>query len=678
MVLAIPSPQSVYRGNYASLPAATLKPPVEGNRTIPVSIQWQAAGLGPNYCVAFNAQLQQTLAINQISAIHVDNSKCSSSMHIGFTDTQFEILIGPNSVGFYPVVTNSLNFFAWIDLQPSAQDVTILQVLNFLPPPILFGTQLGGGSGVGTVREVDTQAPIVGGPITDQGTIGLSVPLAVNFGGTAGTTGNAALDNLSGASGATTGALQRSGTGVWSVAAGAGSGTITGVTPGNGLQGGGTSGTVSLALNAPVTVANGGTGAGAGNAALDNLAGQSGANAGLLQRTAGGGWATLVALPLPVASGGTGASTAPAALTALGAAPLASPVFTGAPQVPTASPATTSNTQAASTAFTQAAITAALAPVQVSAGAGNVGRNLLDNAQFNFWQRGTGPFAGNALYGADRWQNLVSLDTFSVSYVNLSDAQRAQIGDEAAAGALQATFTGNAGAAAYSILVQKLESGRRLGGKTVTVSFWAAAGAALAVSVNLVQYFGTGGSPSAFVTVPAPGTIALSTTFARYTATLTLPSLAGKTFGTNNDNYTEVCINFSSGATNSAAAGGLGVQSGVVTLWGMQCEIGSSATPLEKIDLASDLARCQRFYINTGNIGVAQYQANPGYGCGCTVSFPAPMRATPTITLTQTTATNAGSPSVPISGPGNFMMQVLNTVAGAMQWGGTYTASADL
>jgi hypothetical protein len=34
--------------------------------------------------------------------------------------------------------------------------------------------------------------------------------------------------------------------------------------------------------------------------------------------------------------------------------------------------------------------------------AGNVGRNLLHNAMFNVWQRGTGPF-NTAGYTADRW-----------------------------------------------------------------------------------------------------------------------------------------------------------------------------------------------------------------------------------------------------------------------------------
>ena len=64
---------------------------------------------------------------------------------------------------------------------------------------------------------------------------------------------------------------------------------------------------------------------------------------------------------LAVVNGGTGASDAPTARTNLGAAPLASPAFTGVPTAGTAS-FSTSTTQLATTAFVQAAL-AALHPV---------------------------------------------------------------------------------------------------------------------------------------------------------------------------------------------------------------------------------------------------------------------------------------------------------------------------
>ena len=51
----------------------------------------------------------------------------------------------------------------------------------------------------------------------------------------------------------------------------------------------------------------------------------------------------------------------------------------------------------------------------------------------------------------------------------------AAIGDEAAEYAVQCVVTGGAGAAAYAALSQFVEDVRRLGGKTVTMSFWAKA-----------------------------------------------------------------------------------------------------------------------------------------------------------------------------------------------------------
>jgi len=62
-----------------------------------------------------------------------------------------------------------------------------------------------------------------------------------------------------------------------------------------------------------------------------------------------------LATPISIAMGGTGATTSGAALTSLGAAPLASPVFTGTPSLPTG---TTGITQAAATNNTSLATTA--------------------------------------------------------------------------------------------------------------------------------------------------------------------------------------------------------------------------------------------------------------------------------------------------------------------------------
>ena len=64
--------------------------------------------------------------------------------------------------------------------------------------------------------------------------------------------------------------------------------------------------------------------------------------------------------PRPIVAGGTGATTAAGALTALGAAPLASPVFTGDPQAPTPT-AGDNDTSIATTAFVATAVAAKVA-----------------------------------------------------------------------------------------------------------------------------------------------------------------------------------------------------------------------------------------------------------------------------------------------------------------------------
>jgi len=345
-------------------------------------------------------------------------------------------------------------------------------------------------------------------------------------------------------------------------------------------------------------------------------------------------------------------------------APLGSPAFIGDPTAPTP-PAGDADTSLATTAFVQTAVAPAF---------NGVGRNLLHNPLFNVAQRGAGPFTTANAFALDRWALSLSLDTMSVTQAAFSDAARTQVGDEAAAVALANTFVGNAGASAFNRIVQRIENVRRLAGKTLTVSIWAAAGSgAPKLGVNINQLFGTGGSPSPGVNV-AGQAVTISTTYTRYSLTFAVPSIAGKTLGTNNDHSTELSIWFSSGTTQAASAGNIGVQSGTVVLWGMQLEIGSVATPLEKPDPRYDLANCQRFY-QVGNIALQGYAGSAVWQQ--LLGLPATMRALPTVTPTWTTQTNCSGSGV--SGYGSAIE--FHTTAGAgaqFVLAGTFTASADL
>ncbi|MFX9081421.1 hypothetical protein ABTN40_20310, partial [Acinetobacter baumannii] len=81
---------------------------------------------------------------------------------------------------------------------------------------------------------------------------------------------------------------------------------------------------------------------------------------------------------------------------------------------------------------------------------------------------------------------------------------RATIGREGAEWCLHYAATGGAGGSDYESLAQRIEGVRSLAGQTVTVSFWARRIAGSGnIAVDLNQYFGTGGSPSASVSAGA-------------------------------------------------------------------------------------------------------------------------------------------------------------------------------
>jgi hypothetical protein len=298
-------------------------------------------------------------------------------------------------------------------------------------------------------------------------------------------------------------------------------------------------------------------------------------------------------------------------------------------------PSTSDNsTKVANTSFVQSVLSAT--PNQ------NIGRNRLHNPLFNNAQRGAGPWTATG-YTLDRWVVGITTDSASWTQVSLSDADRTAIGDESAAVAFQNVFTGSSSAGAYNQLVQRTENVRLLAGKTVTVSFWAKANSGTpSLGINILQGFGTGGSPSTAVRALATGnSVTLSTTWTRYTSTIAIPSISGKTLGSNGDHSTQLEIFYSSGSTNNAVAGNIGVQSGTIKIWGVQLEVGAAATPLEIRDQGVELALCQRFY-QTSQMFAIGYNASTGNIFG-TYLLPTTMRATPSTTITNQSYANASA-----------------------------------
>lgn len=366
-------------------------------------------------------------------------------------------------------------------------------------------------------------------------------------------------------------------------------------------------------------------------------------------------------------------------------APLASPALTGAPTAPT--PTTGDNsTKLATTAFVQAQMVASGAGVSTwntRAGAvvlqqsdlvaqgdfHDTGRNLVMNGAFAVQQRGQGPWTVAGMQTADRWQlSFGGSDTNSVTIIALTDADRTAIGDESATSALQQVVTGSAVANSYSAMTQHVENVRRLGGRLVTVSFWARATAGTPrVGITLQQNFGSGGSPSAATQVSAGATAALSSTWTRYTINGTFLSTVGKTLGTNNDHYSQLALWFSD--VSNVGGNAIGQQSGTIQLYGIQLEIGTVATPFDAGGTPADqLRQCQRFY-QTGTVSWFGYIANGTAGYNKTLICP--MRANPTI------AGLSGCSASQINGQ-EFLATVVTGGTGNLSFNSTYTASADL
>lgn len=299
----------------------------------------------------------------------------------------------------------------------------------------------------------------------------------------------------------------------------------------------------------------------------------------------------------------------------------------------------------------------------------DIGRNKLLNSLFLIAQRGAGPFTSTA-YGLDQWILFPTTDTMSITQAAMSDADRTAVGDEEATVCMQNVFVGNAAAGAFNQVQQRIENAPRLSNRTVTLSFWAkAASGTPKLGASLDQNFGSGGSAA----VQGNGSsVTLSTSYARYSMSFTLGSTNGKTVGANG--FTQLNIWYSSGATNNTRAGSVGVQSGTVSIWGVQLEIGT-LTPLEKLNPREHLANCQRYYL------VQNYQqqgaAIAGNGFSSLVSYPVTMRVAPIVALTSTTSTNVSSiGSVPfVSGANIFGVA---TAAGQVTIAGNFTASAEL
>ena len=142
-------------------------------------------------------------------------------------------------------------------------------------------------------------------------------------------------------------------------------------------------------------------------------------------------------------------------------------------------------------------------------------------------------------------------------------------------------------------------------------------------------------------------------------------------------------INAGAYAASPVTAAGLAVNTAITTefnvgtLAGVQLEIGSVATPLEKPDPRYDLSNCQRFY-QTASGTWGGYMNIGASGAFHTLQFATPMRGGPMVTFTPTGGANYSGVVVSSVSLNSAAVQPTATAAGMTFFNYSYTASADL
>jgi hypothetical protein len=295
-------------------------------------------------------------------------------------------------------------------------------------------------------------------------------------------------------------------------------------------------------------------------------------------------------------------------------------------------------------AVTTEKLAAPIAPTVSSINGGPLAgmRNAIINGNFDVWQRGTSTGTWVApvsnYYWPDRWV-LNSSGTGgngSVSQQAFTAGQTDVPGEPTYFMRWQITSAASGQTGGNNWVEQRIEDVRTLAGQAATISFYAK-GTGTLPNIYLTQTFGSGGSAQVLYTLAS--SVTLSASWTKYTYTVNVGSISGKTIGTNH--YVGLTFMVPLNATYT------------FDLAQVQIEPGTVATPFERRSYGQELALCQRYY-------EIAYQPTTGNGYGFFSSlytttnsesshtwyFAVPKRATPTFTLLSTTGWQVGTPSI--------------------------------
>ncbi len=210
-------------------------------------------------------------------------------------------------------------------------------------------------------------------------------------------------------------------------------------------------------------------------------------------------------------------------------------------------------------------------------------KNFALNGNFRFWHKGDshtdttndvqykGPDVWATVHaGSSAGQSTISKQTFTLGQTDVPGEPEFFYRHDQTVGT-------NVGS--HPKLLHRVENVRVCAGQTCTISFYAKANASFSIDTALDQYFGTGGSGTVD---GSHKTHNLSTSWQRYTHTVTPPGITGKTTGPKS--YLEIDFEFPDNATFT------------VDIAGVQLEAGSVATAREQRPYALEKTLIERFF----------------------------------------------------------------------------------
>jgi len=295
---------------------------------------------------------------------------------------------------------------------------------------------------------------------------------------------------------------------------------------------------------------------------------------------------------------------------------------------------------------------------------GQVGgrRNLIINGAMQVAQRGTSSTSGGYV-SLDRW--FVNQSGGSTTFSQETNSDPSETGGLQKYSRLNVSTSSD-----FTNIQQRIEDVTSISEGTVTISFYAKGTAPTGgLYVYGTQDFGTSGSSDVDL-IPVQVTSNLTSSWARYTAQLTIPSVDGKTI--NDNSFLLIAIGQFSNTGTTAYD---------LNITGVQLEVGDAATEFENRSFGEELALCERYYQKYVFSGSFPFSGRTLSGNRIDLNYPfrLRMRVTPTLDSSEITGIRNvyfGTSIVSPDGSETFTLGGHATVdIGGMRitGGGTYT-----